>query len=117
MSDDKNTSSDHTPPTWVVSPWRVSCSPRDDGDDQCELYAGDMSLEILFPEPQRGMYDYIVKCVNMHDELVSALEAILPYAENESEALSELRDSDEAQEEAERAYSAINKAQAVLAKN
>ncbi len=47
-------------------------------------------------------------------ELFDALRAILPYAENEAEALAELQDCDVAIEEAERASKACEAAQKLI---
>ena len=60
-----------------------------------------------FRDGERNMAGDIAK-------LRAALEAVLPYAENEAEALHELKDSEEAEAEAERATAACVRAQALL---
>ena len=47
-------------------------------------------------------------------ELLAALRALLPYAENEAHALQELRDSEAAEAEAEAAWQAIERAQELI---
>lgn len=51
---------------------------------------------------------------NLTRKLEKALRAILPYAENESEALYALRDSEEAKEEADQAFEAVCEAHRAL---
>jgi hypothetical protein len=48
-------------------------------------------------------------------KLLSALKSILTYAENEAYALEKLKDSPEAEAEADRAWNAVESAQAVIA--
>jgi hypothetical protein len=47
--------------------------------------------------------------------LLASLEAILPYAENEAYSLEKLKDSPEAEAEAQRAWKAVEAAQAIVA--
>jgi hypothetical protein len=48
------------------------------------------------------------------DELLAALRALLPYAENEAHALQELRDSEVAEAEAEAAWQAVEHALEII---
>ena len=48
-------------------------------------------------------------------KLLASLEAILPYAENEAYSLEKLKDSPEAEAEAERAWKSVETAQAIVA--
>jgi hypothetical protein len=49
-------------------------------------------------------------------KLLASLEAILPYAESEAYSLEKLKDSPEAEAEAERAWKAVEVAQAIVAR-
>lgn len=69
-----------------------------DRNELAHWYDADMHLRITGPE------------------LLAALEAIIPYAENEAAALDDLKDSPVAETEAERARKAVDQARAVIAK-
>ena len=58
----------------------------------------------------------IVQCVNAHDALVSALQGVIPYAENEVSAILDLADDgdEHADEECEAATSSLEAARAAL---
>ena len=98
----------------------ASGKPTDDADniDDCEGenlaalvdVAGDEEYEqsrLIDFEPERQR--------KAAPKLLASLEGIMPYAENEAHSLEELKDSPEAEVEAERAWKAIDAAQAAIA--
>jgi hypothetical protein len=93
--------------------------PTDEADDidECEGETFAALVDVQGDEDYRQsrMVDFEEERLRKAaPKLLASLEAVLPYAENEAYSLEKLKDSPEAEAEAERAWKAVEAAQAAI---
>ncbi len=79
----------------------------DIADDRCTIGSGDQEIARDIPLD-------IGRLIAAAPDLLAALRALLPYAENEAHALQELRDSEAAEAAAEAAWQAVENALEII---
>ena len=105
---------EHTPGPWQQS-WQFIVAPDPDGIHP-DIYIAEIAEEdsegrIASPEQQKANGRLILAA----PALLAALNGIIDYAENEAYSLEKLKDSPEAEAEAERAWKATEAARTALA--
>ena len=105
---------EHTPGPWQQS-WQFIVAPDPDGIHPdiyiAEIAEKDSEGRIASPEQQKANGRLILAA----PALLAALKGIIDYAENEAYSLEKLKDSPEAEAEAERAWKATEAARTALA--
>lgn len=90
----------------------------DTGKQTLETIFRELQMGKIFrPDDVRHAWAHAQMCVNAHDALVSALQGVMPYVENEVSSILELADDgdEHADEECEAATAALEAARAALA--
>ncbi len=108
------TTIEHTPGPWQQH-WQFIVAPDPDGIHP-DIYIAEIADEdsegrIASPEQQKSNGRLIVAAT----ALLAALKGIIDYAENEAYSLEKLKDSPEAEAEAERAWKATEAARTAVA--